>query len=124
MRQTATASPTGLADVTAEAAAEGVEKGIAAFVKPEPMQVNVPSTIKFIAGPDQQSLVSQSAGPLAPAGAVYIGKAMQVRLFPNPSFEIKARSDARQLTHGDRTATWSWDVTPLNDKADRLEAEI
>lgn len=111
-------------DVAEESAALGVEKGVAAFVTPPPMKVNVPRTIKFIAGPSQQALAAQKQGTLEESVDIYIGKGMQVKLFPNSSFKITPLSDARQLTLADKTAVWSWEVTPLNDKSDMLRAQV
>ena len=125
---TASAGPAAsaaLSDVTAEGAALGVEEGVAAFVEPPSMEVGKFSVIKFVAGPNEKAIGAQTQGvALTDPTAIYVAKAMQVTLLPNPSFEIKARSKAQQITGFDKTATWSWDVKPLNDDVNRLEAEI
>ena len=116
----------GLRPVTAEAAAQGVEQGVGSFAKPEPMNVGKWTTIKFFVGQAEQDVRSQSAGAaLSGATAVYVAKAMRVRLSPNPSFEIKPTSDEDQLTGTmNKTATWSWQVKPINDGSKVIEAEI
>lgn len=120
----ASLSAAALPEVAEDAAALGVEKGVAAFVTPPPMKVNVPRTIKFIAGPSQQAMAAQKQGALEESVDIYIGKGMEVMLYPNASFKITPLSDARQLTLTDKTAVWSWEVTPLNDKADKLIAQV
>ena len=122
--QRASLSAGALPAVAEDAAALGVEKGVAAFVTPPPMKVTVPTTIKFIAGPSQQALAAQNQGALEESVDIYIGKGMQVVLYPNSSFKITPLSDARQLTLTDKTAVWSWEVTPLNDKSDKLIAQV
>ena len=120
------AQSTALRPVTAEAAAQGVEQGVGSFAKPDPMTVNQWTTIKFFVGLAEQDVREQSAGAaLSEPAAVYVAKAMRVRLSPNPSFEIKPTSDEAQLTGTmGKTATWSWQVRPIDDRSDKLEAEI
>lgn len=114
-----------LPTVTDEAAALGVEEGVASFVKPPPMEVGKFTLIKFVAGPNEDKLRAQTEGAVLTAStAVYVAKAMRVTLIPNPSFEIKAATRADQTTGLDKTATWLWNVKPLNDEANALEAEI
>ena len=109
----------------AEAAALGVEEGVAAFVKPPPMEVGKFTAIKFVAGPTEQNLRAQTEGAaLTATTAVYVAKAMRVTLLANPSFEIKATTKPEQTTGFDKTATWLWDVKPLDDRTRALEAEI
>ena len=121
----APATSTDLPEVTAEGAALGVEEGVAAFVRPPPMEVGKFTAIKFVAGPSEQNIRTQTEGAaLTAATAVYVGKAMRVTLLANPSFEIKARTKPEQTTGLDKTATWLWDVKPLNGEAKALEAEI
>ena len=111
--------------VTAEAAALGVEAGVAAFVRPPPMEVGKFTVIKFVAGPSEQAIGAETEGAaLTASTAVYVAKAMRVTLIPNSSFEIKASTEAKQTTGLDKTATWLWDVKPLDDRTRTLEAEI
>ena len=124
VRESASLSAGALPDVNEESAALGVEKGVAAFVTPPPMKVTVPTTIKFIAGPSQQAMAAQKQGALEESVDIYIGRGMEVKLYPNSSFKITPLSDARQLTLTDKTAVWSWEVTPLNDKSDKLIAQV
>lgn len=89
------------------------------------MEVGKFTVIKFVAGPSEEDIRTQTEGAaLTASTAVYVAKAMRVTLLPSPSFEIKARTKAEQISGLDKTATWSWDVKPLNDDARKLEAEI
>lgn len=107
------------------AAAMGVEQGVAAFETPPPMNVGQFTTIKFVAGPSDAAIRAETEGAaLTPTTAIYVGKAMRVTLLPNPSFEIKAASEAKQVTMIDKTATWLWNVKPLDNRSKVLEAEI
>lgn len=111
--------------VDEQAAALGVQQGVAAFVAPPPMEVGKFSVIKFVAGPNQQAITTETEGvALTRSTAVYVAKAMKVTLLPNPSFEIKPATEARQTTGLDKTATWLWNVKPLDDRNQTLEAEI
>lgn len=111
--------------VAADAAALGVEAGVAAFVRPPPMEVGKFTMVKFVAGPKEADIRTQTEGAVLTAStAVYVGKAMRVSLLDSPSFEIKPRTKAEQITGLDKTATWSWDVKPLNGDAKALEAQI
>lgn len=111
--------------VDEQAAALGVEQGVAAFVEPPPLEVGKFSVIKFVAGPSEAAIAAETEGvALTRSTAVYVAKAMKVTLLPNPSFEIKPATEARQTTGLDKTATWLWNVKPLDDRNQTLEAEI
>ena len=103
----------------------GVEEGVAAFATPPPMEVGKYTVIKFVAGPSEAAIRAETEGvALTQSTAVYVAKAMRVTLLPNPSFQIKPASEAKQTTDMDKTATWLWNVKPLNDQSKALEAEI
>ncbi len=111
--------------VAEDAAALGVEQGVAAFVKPPPMEVGKFTVIKFVAGPSEAAIGQETEGEaLTRSTSVYVAKAMKVTLLPNPSFEIKPATEARQTTGMDKTATWLWNVKPIDDRSRALEAEI
>lgn len=121
----AAAHSVALRPVTAEAAAQGVEAGVGSFAKPDPMQVDKWTKIKFSVGQTEQDVRNQTPdAPLSGATAVYVAKAMRVTLVPNASFEIKATSDRDQITGMFKTASWTWEVRPLNDHSKVIEAEI
>ena len=89
------------------------------------MEVGKFTVIKFVAGPSEQAIGAETEGAaLTASTAVYVAKAMRVTLIPNSSFEIKASTESKQTTGLDKTATWLWDVKPLDDRTRTLEAEI
>lgn len=119
------ANSNALRPVTAEAAAQGVEAGVGSFAKPDPMEVGKWTKIKFSVGQTEQDVRDQAPdAPLAGATAVYVAKAMRVTLVPNASFVIKATSDRDQITGMFKTASWTWEVKPLNDHSKVIEADI
>ena len=121
----AASRPLALPAVSEEASSQGVEQGVAAFVKPPPMEVGKFSVIKFVAGPNEAAIGAETEGEaLTRSTSVYVAKAMKVTLLPNPSFEIKPATEAKQTTGMDKTATWLWNVKPLDDRSRALEAEI
>lgn len=103
-----------------------MEHGVGSFAKPGPMTVGQWTVIKFFVGLAEQDVRDQSAGAaLSEPAAVFVAKAMSVRLSPNPSFAIKPTSDFKQLTGTmGKTATWSWQVKPIDDRSKELVAEI
>ena len=114
-----------LRPVTAEAATQGVEQGVGSFAKPDPMFLKQWTPIKFFVGQAERDIREQNPdATLARATAVYVANAMRVRLIPNASFEIKPTSEPDQTTGMYKTATWSWEVRPINDHSKVLEAEI
>ena len=119
------ASSGALAAVDQSDAALGVEQGIAAFLTPPPMPQGVFTTLKFVAGPSLAAITKESEGKALEATSdIYVGKAMRVTLLDNPSFEIKPLSEDKQLTLRDKTATWIWNVRPINDRNTILTAQI
>ncbi len=57
-----TRSPWRCPPVSEEAASQGVEQGVAAFVKPPPMEVGKFSVIKFVAGPNEAAIGAETEG--------------------------------------------------------------
>ncbi len=81
------------------------------------MEVGKYATIKFVAGTNEAAIGQETEGAaLTRSTAIYVAKAMKVTLLPNPSFEIKPATEAKQTTGLDKTATWLWNVKPLNDQ--------
>ncbi len=114
-----------LRPVTAEAAMQGVEQGVGSFAKPAPMTLKQWTPIKFFVGQAERDIREQNPdATLDEPTAVYVANAMRVRLIPNASFEIKPTSESDQTTGMYKTATWSWEVKPINDHSKVLEAEI
>jgi hypothetical protein len=101
------------------------EQGVAAFVKPPPMQVDRWAVIEFVSGPSETKIHAETEGrALTTSTAVFVAKKMRVTLLDDPAFEIKAKSEAVQDTGLDRTATWLWDVRPKVATAHPLIARV
>ena len=113
-----------------DAPAEGpeaslAEEGVAAFVKPPPMEVDRWAVIEFVAGPSENRIRAETEGrTLTAPTAIYVAKTMRVTLLNDPAFDIKAKSEAVQNTGVDRTATWLWDVRPKRAAAHPLIARV
>ena len=104
---------------------EGIEQGVAAFVKPPPMIVDHWSVVEFAAGPSEDRLHEETEGQqLTTTTHVYVAPMMRVTLLDNPAFEIKAKGSPEQATGLDKTATWLWDVRPKSTDAKSLEAKV
>lgn len=125
-RSSATNSQAGALPAVSESDAKlGVEHGLGAFVTPPPMKLNQVETLKFVVAPNEAALRDESnQATLEPTKAIYVGKAMRVTLRPNPSFEIAPTTEAMQLTLANKSATWVWNVKPLNTHNRKLEAYI
>ena len=103
----------------------GVEQGVAAFVKPPPMEVDHWTVVEFAASPSEDKLHEETEGQLLTASThVFVAPMMRVTLLDNPAFEIKAKGNPEQATGLDKTATWLWDVRPKNADAKTLEAKV
>ena len=102
----------------------GIEKGVAAFIKPPPMEVDHWYEVQFVAGPKEQNLRQETDGELDETSNIYVARKMRVTLLDNPTFEIKAKTEAEQMTGLDKTATWLWDVRPKSSDAQALRALV
>lgn len=103
----------------------GIEPGLAAFRKPQPMQVGAYYPILFVAGPNEQSLSEETEGAaLTHRRKIFVGPYMQVTLLPDPNFRVKPRTQALQATGADLTTTWEWNVEPLTDGDHVLTAQV
>jgi len=124
-RSVATVQAGALPAVSESDAKAGVEHGLGAFVTPPPMKLKQVETLKFVVAPNEAALREESnKATLEPTKAIYVGKAMRVTLRPNPSFEITPTTEAMQLTLTNKSATWVWNVKPLNTHNRKLEAYI
>ena len=104
---------------------DGVEQGVAAFVKPPPMTVDHWYVVEFAASPSEAKLHEETEGQQLTAPThVFVAPMMRVTLLDNPAFEIKPKGSAEQATGLDKTATWLWDVRPKSSDASALEARV
>ena len=104
---------------------DGVEQGVAAFVKPPPMIVDHWYVVEFAASPSDAKLHEETEGQQLTASTnVYVAPMMRVTLLDNPAFQIKPKGAAEQATGLDKTATWLWDVMPKSTDASKLEAKV
>jgi len=102
-----------------------VQEGVAAFVKPPPMEVDRWYVVEFVAGPSEQKIREETEGQqLTAPTRVFVAKMMRVTLLDNPAFEIKAKGSTEQATGFDKTATWLWDVRPKTADAKALQAKV
>lgn len=102
-----------------------VQEGVAAFVRPPPMETGRWAIVEFAAGPDRDRLRTQTEGQaLTATTSIFVAQKMRVSLLPDPAFEIKAKGAAVQDTGLDRTATWLWDVRPKTGGAHSLKAKV
>ena len=125
-RSSATPSSAQAQPVPGEGSADdGIEQGVAAFVKPPPMIVDHWYVVEFAASPSEAKLHEETEGQQLTASTnVYVAPMMRVTLLDNPAFQIKPKGAAEQPTGLDKTATWLWDVMPKSTDASKLEAKV
>ena len=104
---------------------DGIEQGVAAFVKPPPMEVDHWYVVEFAAGPKEANVREETEGrALTALTRVYVAQTMRVTLLDNPAFEIKPKTASEQATGLDKTATWLWDVRPKSADGNALQAKV
>jgi hypothetical protein len=104
---------------------DSAEKGLGAFVEPDEMEVDNWYTLEFVAAPDEPGLADESEDlELTPAKAIYVAPIMRVTLLDEPSFEIRSKTDAIQLTGRNKAASWQWNVKPLTGGERSLYAKV
>ena len=100
-------------------------EGLGAFADPGAMVIGNWYPLQFIAGPDEDALAGEAPGAnLTEPQQVYISRTMRVTLLPNPNFEMQPTTPAVQDSGRDRTASWQWNLKPLQDGMHRLSARV
>ena len=102
-----------------------VQAGQGAFIMPPPMVIGHWYPVEFIAAPNVSKLANEAEDErTTKPRAIYVGSTMRVSLLPDPSFDIKSKSDEQKETGVDRTASWQWDVRPRVTGNQKLIAQI
>ena len=100
-------------------------KGRGAFINPGDMNVGLWYPLRFVVGPDEAAIKDEAGSQLlATSETVFVGDIMQVTLLPNRNFDIEPKTSARTRTGIDKSASWSWNVSPKRDGSHSLEAKI
>jgi len=113
-------------DTTGEPQDGGLLKGRGAFIKPGDMNVGLWYPLQFVVGPDDAAIKDEagSGQELLTPETVYVGEIMRVTLLPNPNFEFEPKIAIRKTTGSDKSASWSWNVSPKRDGTYSLQARV
>lgn len=100
-------------------------KGRGAFVEPGDMNVGLWYPLRFVVGPDEAAIRDEAGSQaLSASEGVFVGDIMQVTLLPNRNFEFEPKTPVRTRTGIDKSASWSWNVSPKRDGTHSLEARV
>lgn len=104
---------------------DDAEKGFGAFRPLDDMEVDNWYTVEFFVAPSKTGLAEEAEGrELTAPSPIWVGRWMRVTLLKDPSFEIRAKTDAEKPTGRDRQASWQWDVRPLTGGERTLYAKV
>lgn len=102
-----------------------IQPGRGAFVDTGAMEVGRWYTAEFIVAPTEAALAEEGGDlPLVRSQPVFTSPYMRVRLVPDRNFEFEPRTPELQPTGLDRSASWQWNVKPLNKGDHWLTAKV